>query len=463
MDRVLLIEDSGFTCRVSEIPENVLKEANSTGMMVLKGIPATVLDEKNGNGRTYSKQVLEHSINKLRHNGAFKNKRMLCSADDHPKDSSHVSPIQSSHVILDAYIKKNDKGKDVLMNDWLVLNTSNGKNLKALAEAGASFGTSIRGLGQLNEETKHVENYDWLGTDAVGNPSAGTFASPGTFEIKTESISAELASMITEQLENSNMFDLKRAVDQFRAANFDNNKLKGPISTEVTKSLLAMQRSAVEGGVKDLTLLENLTDQIYGTESSTPLNNLVNYDKDKNQDALNKALRELEATQNLAVHYKTMAESFEQDHQQFQTKLAAYEEVSATIYEELENSVAQLNDGSSAAQARDITERSLRTVRRIQKEARDLILNLETRLDNTIRIGDQFAENAIVLRRIVNTLYQQLIEIQDRDPKSFVSSKGTQTRVSEKLEGKRPVIENRDKSHGPVPSPSYSGNRAGWV
>lgn len=463
MDQVLLIEDSGLTCRVKDIPPSIVLEVNKTGMMILKGVPATVLDEKNGNGRTYSKNVLEHSINKLRHNGAFKNKRMLCSADDHPKDSSHVSPIQSSHVILDAYIKKNDKGKDILMNDWLVLNTANGKNLRALAEAGASFGTSIRGLGQLNEETKHVENYDWLGTDAVGNPSAGTFASPGTFEIQTESISAELASMITEQLENSNMFDLKRAVDAFRAANFDNNKLKGPISTEITKSLLSMQRSAVEGGVKDLSLLESLTDQIYGIESAPPLNNPPNYDKDKNQDALNKALRELEATQNLAVHYKTMAESFEEEQNQFQTRLAAYEEVSATIYEELEESVAKLNDGSTTAQARDITERSLRTVRRIQKEARDLIINLETRLDNTIRIGDQFAENAIVLRRIVNTLYNQLIEIQDKDPKSFISSKGTATRVNENLSGKRPAVENLDKAHGPPPSPSYSGNRQGWV
>jgi hypothetical protein len=391
---------------------------------------------------------------------------MLCSADDHPKDSSHVSPIQSSHVILDAYIKKNDKGKEVLMNDWLVLNTTNGKNLKALAEAGASFGTSIRGLGQLNEETKHVENYDWLGTDAVGNPSAGTFASPGTFEIQTESISAELASMITEQLENSNMFDLERAIKAYKAIYFEDGKFKGPVSKEATKGLLNIQQSAVQGGVRDVSLLEaleTLTDQIYGTESNSTPNNSQNYEKDKNQDAINKAFRELEATQNLAVHYKSLAETLEEEQKNYNTRIQAYEEVSATIYEELEASIAKQSDGTTDTKVRDITEKSLRTVRRIQKEARDLIINLETRLDNTIRIGDQFAENAIVLRRIADTLYKQLIEIQDKDPKNFVSSKGTSTRVDEKIAGKRTAVENLDKAHGPIPSPSYSGNRSGWV
>jgi hypothetical protein len=430
-------------------------------MMILKGRPATVLGEKNGNGRTYSKEVLEKSINKLRHGGAFKNKRMLCSADDHPKDSSHVSPIQSSHVILDAYIKKNDKGKDILMNDWLVLNTSNGKNLRALAEAGASFGTSIRGLGQLNEETKHVENYDWLGTDAVGNPSAGTFASSSNFEIQTESISQELASMITEQLENSNMYDLKQAIDEFKSNFFENGKLKEPVSRTITESLLGMQKSAVENGVKTQPL-EELADQIYGVSSYTPPI-VSNLNEDKNQNALTKALRELEATQNLAFHYKSQAELLSEEKKEFDVKIKAFEDVSTAIYEELENSTAKLNDGSTSSQVTMVTEKALRTVRRIQREARDLVLGLEARLENAIRVGDQFAENAIVLRKVVDTLYSRFMEVQDKDPKSFMSSKGLGVRVNEKIQGRRPVSETVDKSHGPVPSPSYGGNRSGWV
>src|SRR3954449_10395823 len=39
------------------------------------------------------------------------------------------------------------------MNDWLIFNTSKGKDLQGLVEGGASFGTSIQGWGQYNEDT----------------------------------------------------------------------------------------------------------------------------------------------------------------------------------------------------------------------------------------------------------------------------------------------------------------------
>src|SRR4051794_13466108 len=46
------------------------------------------------------------------------------------------------HVVIDAYTKA--VGEDtMLMHDWLVFNTSKGKDLQGLVEAGASFGTSI--------------------------------------------------------------------------------------------------------------------------------------------------------------------------------------------------------------------------------------------------------------------------------------------------------------------------------
>jgi hypothetical protein len=105
---------------------------------------------------------------------------------------SYVPPIRASHVVTNAYLKEID-GKKHLLNDWLVLNTDNGKNLKSLINAGVSIETSIRGLGQLDEETKHVQEYDYLGTDAVGNPSAGTYAHSGKYEVKVESVSDDQA------------------------------------------------------------------------------------------------------------------------------------------------------------------------------------------------------------------------------------------------------------------------------
>jgi hypothetical protein len=386
---------------------------------------------------------------------------MHCSADDHPKDS-YVQPIKASHIVTDAYIKKGKDNKNYLMNDWLVLNTDNGKNLKALIEAKASIGTSIRGLGQLNEETNHVEQYDYLGTDAVGNPSANTFATPGQMEVAVESLDPVEVMEIKEQLEHRNMFNLQGAIEQFHAKYLTKDKIYHPLSREITEALLGIQREAVESGVRDLSPLELLTDQIYGT-SSTPPNappsNESNPNKDR--DALNKTLRELEATQNLAVHYQELAETLETEKAEFDKKVQAFEDVAVTLYEQLEEATEKLNDGSTTRESQIVTERALRTVRQVQREARSLIKSLEVRLENAIRIGDQFAENAIVLRRIVDTLYHQFLEI---SPKDYVSSKGTAVRVNERLSGGARVAltEGLDNQHGPKPA-AYAGNRSGWV
>jgi hypothetical protein len=471
MNQVLLIESSGLMFTAGEIPATIMEEVSKTGLMVLKGIPATVLDQKNGNGRTYSEKEIRKSIAKLRKENAFTNRKLHCSADDHPKDS-YVQPIKASHIVTDAYVKKVD-GKSYLMNDWLVLNTDNGRNLKALVEAKASIGTSIRGLGQLNEETSQVEQYDYLGTDAVGNPSAGTFASPAAFEIQTESISHHLADIITEQLqESTNMFDLLKTIDQFKSKHFKDGKPVNPGGREITEALLNIQREAIQTQVRDQSPLDLLKDEIYGTASYTPPPVVQNdYTNDKDRDALNKAMRELEATKNLASHYHQLSERLEVEQKDYERKIEAFEDVSTTIYEQLQEAVGKLNDGSTVKESRLVTERALRTVRQIQREARELIKGLEIQLENSIRIGDQFAENAIVLRKIVDTLYGQLVEASDADPKDYVSSKGTAVKVDERLRNgnnvnsnvtaRQSIKEGRDRAYGP--SVTFTGNRQGWV
>src|SRR3982751_1383546 len=110
-------------------------------MMILKGVPATILDRENGNGRRYKRAEMQRAIRKAREAGLFEQKRLLCTADDHP-EKSFPAPINSSHVVIDAYTKTVSEDT-VLMNDWLVFNTSKGKDLQGLIEAGASFRTSI--------------------------------------------------------------------------------------------------------------------------------------------------------------------------------------------------------------------------------------------------------------------------------------------------------------------------------
>ena len=89
-------------------------------MMILRGVPATILDKENGNGRRYTKKEMQKAIRKARESGLFENRRLLCTADDHPEES-FPAPINASHVVIDAYTKTVDDDI-VLMNDWLVFN-----------------------------------------------------------------------------------------------------------------------------------------------------------------------------------------------------------------------------------------------------------------------------------------------------------------------------------------------------
>lgn len=161
MGKVLLIETSDFTVRCEPLSSGIRESTDKTGMMILKGhteksqnatvgrtkilisrdlelaapnfsvspkgVPATILDKENANGRRYTKKEMQKAICKARENKLFENCRLLCTADDHPQEL-FPAPINSSHMVIDAYTKT--IGEDtILMNDWLVLNTSKGKDL----------------------------------------------------------------------------------------------------------------------------------------------------------------------------------------------------------------------------------------------------------------------------------------------------------------------------------------------
>jgi hypothetical protein len=322
---------------------------------------------------------------------------MLCAADDHPKES-YVPPIRASHVVTNAYLKEIE-GKKHLLNDWLILNTDNGKNLKSLINAGVSIGTSIRGLGQLDEETKHVQEYDYLGTDAVRNPSAGTFAHSGKYEVKVESVSEEESREISEALESygsqgdergdvkeppgssgrriplgldtdslreklgidelaegiknlqskidqqssskqseqvrtpmahpavKETFNLKSAIEEFKTKYVEEGKVKDSASREMIESLMNIQRDAVEAGIKDISALDSLTDMIYGKAAEPAKPNGHDRTQEVSQDILNRTFRELEATENLAVHFKTELEKLKEDLEKSKQETEAYERV----------------------------------------------------------------------------------------------------------------------------------------
>ena len=179
--RQWLVESAEFIADVrvpTDLKESVQLERGKYDTLIVRNIPVTILNRKNLNGRIYSTSVLRQAINEARH--ALETRQLLCAGNEHP-EGSFVPPTEASLVLIDAYIKRNieievegQKGRyDVLFEDWLVLNTQNGKNLRALFEGECSIGTSIRGLGDMQGD--QVANYQLVGTDCVGNPSSATY------------------------------------------------------------------------------------------------------------------------------------------------------------------------------------------------------------------------------------------------------------------------------------------------
>lgn len=204
--KTLLIESSpwGISFDKKNLKESMeIKEQGDT--LILKGVPCTILDKKNQNGRNYGSAMMAKSINDAKD---FINSRSaLCQAHDHP-EGSFVRPIDASHIVTRAYIEKVPNVGEVLFNDWEILPTSHGKDLAALIQSNVSLGTSIRGLGNMNGS--FVEDYEFLGTDVVGNPSSGTFTKMFDKPVVVESVECKVPYSTTENnksdliVENSN-------------------------------------------------------------------------------------------------------------------------------------------------------------------------------------------------------------------------------------------------------------------
>lgn len=191
--KYLLIENCEVISDIKisqDLKESLKLSAGKAGTLIVKNLPGTILNRENQNGRIYSTAVLAQAIREAK--PLFETKQLLSQACEHP-EGSFVSPTTASHVVTNAYIKKNvrvvvdgEPGTyDMLFMDIEVLNTEEGKNLRALLEAECSVGTSIRGVGDM--EGKYVKNYEFLGIDFVGNPSSSTFTRmPVSESVKVE-------------------------------------------------------------------------------------------------------------------------------------------------------------------------------------------------------------------------------------------------------------------------------------
>lgn len=206
MERVILIE-SGFVVDFSKV---TLSEAVQASLSSDKGmyitLPVCVLDKPTANRRTYTTECMQKAIEEAQ--DAFNGRYLYCSVDDHPA-GTHVAPGHASHIVVGAWIKEG-----ILWNKWYILETQNGKNLKALIQGRTAIPTSIRGLGNIGLRNV-IENYKYLGTDCVGNPAAGTYSIPGSEGVQVEVVE----SVLNEEHNFAKSFGYNQEQDSSNSSN----------------------------------------------------------------------------------------------------------------------------------------------------------------------------------------------------------------------------------------------------
>jgi len=152
-------------------PGYIVESDGQAGRPLIVKLPVTTLDQKNENGRTYSRSIMEGAMRRTK--PAFESMELLSTADEHPEEP-YPTPTRASHVVIDSWCENDG----YMWNKWRVLDTAKGRDLRALIEAGAAFGVSIRGLGSMDNYGNIMDDYEYLGTDCVGQPSARIRTAP---------------------------------------------------------------------------------------------------------------------------------------------------------------------------------------------------------------------------------------------------------------------------------------------
>jgi hypothetical protein len=154
------------------ITENIIAEAQildeSAGKSYYITGPFLQAELKNKNGRVYPLELLVREVN--RYKKEFISEKRALGELGHP-DSPTINLDRVSHLITEI----NQSGND-FMGRAKILDTPNGKIVKALIDDGVQLGVSSRGVGSLNTTSQGdvVGDDFYLSTaaDIVADPSA---------------------------------------------------------------------------------------------------------------------------------------------------------------------------------------------------------------------------------------------------------------------------------------------------
>lgn len=144
--------------------QSILKESieNNGKDVYLTGI-FQIFDEKNQNGRIYSRNILEPEI--YRYKEEFVDAGRAFGELDHPEDRATIAGDRVCHRIVDLWVEGNN-----VMGKTLILDTTLGKDVKAMLHNGGVIGVSSRSLGETDNRD-YVTDLYLITFDAVLDPS----------------------------------------------------------------------------------------------------------------------------------------------------------------------------------------------------------------------------------------------------------------------------------------------------
>ena len=237
---------------IDAMPIKLALQESEGGKMIARGEFARC-DVPTQNGRTYPRGVYEREVRKLQESVTS---RRAFGELDHPDDGK-TKLARVSHVITRLDIDKNG----VVMGEAEILDTPNGRTLKAILDSGAEVGVSSRGFGstkQLPDGSSMVgEDFVLRSFDFVADPAMKTaypqiFAEDVEVEFGNPSIEAEfpeLAEDIRAKERASAKADAEAAVAAMIAANDDNvrSSMQEQFEKRLAESLTGIRESVADG------------------------------------------------------------------------------------------------------------------------------------------------------------------------------------------------------------------------
>ena len=372
------------------------------GSITLKNVPVTKFTE-NQNGRIYNRKLWENVAKQKMFEGS------ACYAD-HREEYSVLDQIGvwQNFRILD----------EMAVADLVLI--GHGKLLEEIVRAKGKVGFSTVGYGELCEDEKTVnpDTYEYNNTDAVTNPSQGTFA---TFENIIESkkdIKEEKNNNLKKEITNNsdNKFEEKHEVGQMDK--IQEASLKNHIRLSLKEAGSSEDKI---GSIKDLQELKSLIPAEM-VEEINKVNDVIG----KIQESL---YTEKEAVkQNLEISTK----SYDELSQKYESSIKTIKE----LKENLEKANAVVKKATEGISKEDIIA---------MKEDVDQFVKDRTLMENDI---NRLLTEIEMRDKDLNILIEDT-ELRDKDIKSFMkerkSLRGKLIATSKQLKVAESHIEKLEK------------------